>query len=267
MSTFDAQGNKHAGHGKPDGGRFETQGRAEVEAVLTPAPDVRPLTADDLPDGLEWYEEPGTSRGELCDRDGDYLGWINEDEDGWRWSVAGPDGEHVAGPARSREDATHRLVEQVLVGVSSAPQSLEDWPRVVVEATPQALDRWGDRTIDLDEPVEVDVTEIFAAATPQERVKLLDGNDDGQELMARAYNRGLFDHAGTSEVDTLEARRNLIGFNPWVLEGPVCEVPAVPLEQTPGYRQARTALIDLDDDARAALLTELGLLPTTSRGA
>ena len=31
MSTFDAQGNKHAGHGKPDGGRFETQGRAEVE--------------------------------------------------------------------------------------------------------------------------------------------------------------------------------------------------------------------------------------------
>lgn len=34
MSTYDAQGNKHANAGKPGGGRFETQARAEMHTAL-----------------------------------------------------------------------------------------------------------------------------------------------------------------------------------------------------------------------------------------
>lgn len=255
MSTYDARGAKHHGSGRPDGGQYATQAKAETSATLTRDR----LTLADLPDGMGYEVVDDLTI--VSSRRGDEIARVTRREDGTAgWEVASGSLTSCyqdtrtweAHDADTQDDAIRAVTGYVIDGVASAPQSLDEWPKVVVTVHLQAYHQRGYR-VDVGFE-EVDLTEVLAAANPGEREHLL-GDDD--ELMGAATERGLFDHDGPFETDTDDVLGQLSKTHPWLLEGPACEVPPVAPNRTAAYTAAKTAIDALDPDARQALIAEL----------
>lgn len=108
-----------------------------------------------------------------------------------RQPAGAPTGGQFATSTRTEADVALAATGQV----THEPAS----PRVIATVR---LQEWeNDQAFEVGDPLEIDVTDIVAGLTPQQRTALKDGSDGSDLLYEEAARRGLCpDHAGPFEV-------------------------------------------------------------------